>query len=522
MNRPRWLLPTAWRGHLLALFLGALVPLSLAPLNWWPLGILAATLLAPLLENLGGKQCLGRSFFFGLGMFGTGASWVYISIHDFGFTSPPLALLLTTLFVVGLALVFALPFIFYSRCFAATLAGKTLGFAAIWTLGEWSRSWLLTGFPWLYLGYAHVDTWLAGWAPVFGVFGLSFLCLVSGTFLLQATLALRKKSVPQDSVSAAAGLTLAAMVAVLWGAGFFLARHSWQPHTSDKEISVAIVQPNIPLKLKWNPLYRDEIMRILRQETSAHWDKDLIVWPEAAVPLMYHDAEYFLSEVAREAEHSHSGIILGILYDDAEPQTYYNSIVGLGRASGIYFKQRLVPFGEYVPLERWLRGLIAFFNLPNSIIFPGPKNQDILTFDQYRVAPSICYEIVYPNLVATLARDAALLVTISNDAWFGKSIGPHQHFQMARMRALENQRYVLRSTNTGVSGIIDPKGRVERLATQFNQETIAQVNVGLVTGLTPFSMWGSRPVIIGCWLLLAGFAIAKIRTRLTMHDLTSM
>jgi len=491
-----WRQHSAWRAHFVALFLGILVPLSLAPFNLWPLGMMSASALALLLTNISIRQRLVRSFFFGLGMFTTGASWVYVSIHDFGMTSAPLAVLLTTAFVLGLAFLFALPFVFYSQHITRGLAGKTLGFAAVWTLGEWSRTWLLTGFPWLYLGYGHVSTWLSGWGPVLGVFGLSFLCLASGTLLSQALL-FHKARHPLISTAA-----IIFTVITIWVSGLLLSHHRWQIENSAEPISVAIVQPNIPLAQKWNPLYRDEIMHILRSETGRHWDKDLIVWPEAALPLMYHDAEYFLSEVEHQAQQTNTGIILGVLYDDEQPMTFYNSIIGLGRASGIYFKQRLVPFGEYVPLEQWLRGLITFFDLPNSIIFPGPKDQEILGFDEFKIAPSICYEIVYPDLVARQAKNASLLVTISNDAWFGDSIGPDQHFQMTQMRALENRRYVLRSTNTGISGIINPQGQVTLLGNQFVQETIEQLNITPTTTATPFSLWGSRPIVIFCVLTI--------------------
>jgi apolipoprotein N-acyltransferase len=252
-------------------------------------------------------------------------------------------------------------------------------------------------------------------------------------------------------------------------------------------------------------------MGILREQTAKHWDKDLIIWPEAAVPLMYHDALNFLSDIGAEAAATNTGIITGILYDDPEVYAFYNSIIGIGRADGIYFKQRLVPFGEYVPLEKWLRGIIAFFDLPNSIIFPGPREQAILSFEGFNIAPSICYEIVYPDLVARLAQDAALLVTISNDAWFGQSIGPKQHFQMARMRALENRRYLLRATNTGISGIIDPQGQIKVLAPPYRQGSAAGADIKLLTERTVFSYLGSWPIIVLCLALLLAPRVGPVR-----------
>lgn len=498
MNKSRWSMP-GWQGDGSAILAGVLVPFSLAPYGLWPLGIIAPVVLAYLLKPLNARAAFWRSFLFGAGMFGKGASWVYVSIHDFGYTAAPLALILTALFVSTLALVFAVPFYFYARFFSSKTAGQLFGFSAIWVLGEWSRSWFLTGFPWLYLGYAHVDTWLAGWAPLVGVFGIGFICLLSGTAISEALLRFFKF---RQALSLTHWAALAC-VAIFWLTGLANLSSDSEFDQAPK-ISVAIVQPNVPLEVKWNPLLLNQVLETLVDESAAHWDKDLIIWPEAAIPIMYHDAQYFLEEMDRQANATSTALITGILFDDEEkPMTFYNSIIGLGRADGIYFKQRLVPFGEYVPMEKWLRGLIAFFNLPNSIIYPGAKNQEILQLDEHKIAPSICYEIVYPDLVARLASEAELLITISNDAWFGDSIGPIQHFQMARMRALENQRYVIRGTNTGISGIIAPTGKVTVASQQFKRQTIEQMDVRLINKRTWFSIWKSTPVIILCGVILA-------------------
>ncbi|MFT5083423.1 MAG: apolipoprotein N-acyltransferase [Lentisphaeria bacterium] len=499
-----------WRGGIAALFAGALTTYSMAPYNVWPLGIIAALTLACLLQDLNAKQGLIRSCIFGIGMFGSGASWVYVSIHDFGYTSAPLAALLTSIFVIGLGLVFSLPFYFYCRFLSRHRLGFILGFSAIWVLGEWSRSWFLTGFPWLYLGYGHTQTWLAGWAPVFGVFGISFFCVLSATLTSELIYETIRIFNPGKRPHALYPISFAALLATIWLSGWQLKDNNWGTHSVGEPVAVAIVQPNIPLELKWNPFYQTNILEILREQSDKHWDKQLIIWPEAAVPLMFSDAEEFIADITSQANASDTAVLTGILYDDAKPNVFYNSIIGMGKADGIYFKQRLVPFGEYVPLERWLRGIIAFFDLPNSIIFAGPSQQDLLHFGEYRISPSICYEIVYPDLVAAGAARAELLVTISNDAWFGDSIGPLQHFQMAQMRAIENRRYMIRATNTGLSGIITPHGQVSLLGTQFNRETISE-QVSLIEGTTPFTRWGSLPIVVFCLFSVIAIFIASIK-----------
>ena len=510
-----------WRGDLAALFAGGAIPFSLAPYNFWWLGMLSAAVLAILLAGLSARRSLIRCFAFGVGMYGAGASWVYVSIHNFGFASAPLATFLTSLLVVGLALVFALPFYLYSRFFSGTRAGFVLGFTAFWVLGDWFRSWFLTGFPWLYLGYGHIDTWLSGWAPVLGVFGVTFIAVLSAVCLVTVfyeTIRCLRNSDTAPVCNPASATALGLFIVGLWLTGFALQEKSWTRYGEKDAVSVTLIQPNIPQEMKWQPLFRPHIMQTLRELTSDKWHQsDIIIWPEASIPLMYHEADAFLEEIELRAEASGTALISGILYDRYEPEndqpyTYYNSIIGLGEASGMYFKQRLVPFGEYVPLEKWLRGLIAFFNLPTSIISAGPKGQAMLENDHYRIATFICYEVVYPDLVRGYAEDSEILVTISNDAWFGDSIGPLQHFQMAQMRALENGRYMLRGTNTGLSSIISDRGESLMPMKRFEQ-TSATGTAYLTHGTTPFGRTGSWPIIFLSMAVIAALTLTSPRRK---------
>lgn len=489
---------SGWKGHALALAAGAITPLSLAPYNYWFLGLLAAGLLCWLLTELSAKQGFIRAFIYGLGLYLSGASWVYVSIHDFGFATTPLAIILTGLFVISLALVFAAPFYFFCRFFCANRFSIIFAFPALWVLGEWSRTWFLTGFPWLFIGYAHIDTWLSGWAPILGVLGVSYIAVLSGTLF---ALILHK------NVQRITYLTAAALVIFsLWSAGKLLSNIEWGEKQETNRVSIALVQPNIPLPMKWSAKYQPFIAETLLSLTEEHWGKDIIVWPEAAIPYLYQEGQDFIQFVNSQAESTNTALLSGVLYDRYDEQEkqyyYYNAILGLGNSSEKYFKQRLVPFGEYVPFESYLRGLIAFFDLPNSVIHKGPKESAILDInknseDHYKISPSICYEIVYPDLVADSARQAEILVTISNDAWFGDSIGPLQHFQMAQMRALENNRYVIRSTNTGISGLIDNKGKIVFTGQQFARESISGEGYRL-QGNTLFSNTGSLPIILFC------------------------
>jgi apolipoprotein N-acyltransferase len=263
-----------------------------------------------------------------------------------------------------------------------------------------------------------------------------------------------------------------------------------------------MVQGNIAQELKWEPGQLEAILDTYVAMSEPLWGTDLVVWPEAAVPAYLDLVVDKLAPLAARAVQSGSTLLLGIPTRDANETRRrgfdaFNSIAVIGADSGLYHKRRLVPFGEYVPLEPWLRGLIAFFDLPMSSFSSGPAEQAPLTVRGLRVAPSICYEIVYPDLVGAGAAQAELLLTVSNDTWFGASIGPLQHLQMARMRALETGRPLIRATNNGISALIDDRGRLLVRGGQFTQEVI-RGDVQPTTGLTPFARWGSW-----CALLLA-------------------
>ncbi|KAA1189975.1 apolipoprotein N-acyltransferase [Pseudohalioglobus sediminis] len=486
---------------LLAPFSGSLVTLSLAPFDLWPLGILSCALLAWLLSTCQARAAFWRGWLYGLGMFGSGVSWVYVSIHVHGYAPVPLAALLTLLFCAGLALFPALFAWCYVRLVRALPGGMLAGFPVLWVLAEWLRSWVLTGFPWLLLGYAHIDTWIAGWAPVVGVFGLSFICALSGSCLFLAWRSRR----------AVAIATYAVIAGLLWAGGGILKPIQWVAPASETPLSVAIYQPNIPQVNKWDRRYYHPILQQMERASEPLMGADILLWPEAAIPNYYQNARDFIDPIAERARLLETTLITGIPFRPEGEQHYHNSIIALGQGEGVYHKQRLVPFGEYVPLEQFLRGLIAFFDLPMSAFTPGPGEQPPLRAGAFRIAPFICYEIVYPDLVARGARDADLLVTISNDSWFGDSIGPLQHLQMAQMRALENGRYLIRGTNNGVSAIINYRGEIVADSERF-VETSLRGDAETMLGNTPFTSFGSLPVISGSvlglvlmYLLYLGF-----------------
>jgi apolipoprotein N-acyltransferase len=236
------------------------------------------------------------------------------------------------------------------------------------------------------------------------------------------------------------------------------------------------------------------ILQTYTNLSAGEWGRDLIVWPEAAITLFRSDAESFLQQLAARGKASGTALIMGIPDRDAEGH-FLNSAIALGQGEGTYVKRRLVPFGEYVPLESVLRGLIQLFDLPMSRNVSGAATQAPLLVGEHRISMSICYEVVYPELVRKTVEQPDLLVTISNDTWFGASIGPWQHLQMARMRALENGRYMLRATNNGVTAVINEQGHIVASLPQFEQ-AVLRAQVPILAGMTPFARYGQLAVLL--------------------------
>jgi len=477
----------------LALFVsGSLFPLALAPFYYWPIVIASMAVLFRLLQRQSPKQAFIKSAVFGFGMFFAGVSWVYVSIHDHGFIAAPLALLATTLFCLFIALLFALPFTL-SALIPQTPTAWLLGLPALWVLSEWFRSWALTGFPWLYSGYIHTETWLSGWAPLGGVFWLSFITALAAVTVAQLSQTQRSQASVKFS---------AILVALITVSGYLLKNIHWtQAHS--ESLSAVLVQPNIDQNKKWSAGELDRILQQLQTQTEPHWGADLIVWPEAAVPTTPQRAADLLTAIDRAGKVNQTALLTGIPTYERSSGKYFNSVLALGTAQGQYDKTRLVPFGEYVPLESILRGLIRFLDLPMSSFSLGASEQPPLIVAGATIATAICYEIVYPDLVAEMAENANILLTVSNDAWFGQSIAPRQHMQMARMRAIENSKPMLRGTTNGVTAIIDHQGNIVAQLAQFTAGELS----GEITprsGRTFFSHTGSWPIVVLSLLLSCG------------------
>jgi apolipoprotein N-acyltransferase len=480
--------------YLPAFLTGAASVMAFSPFDYFWLVYFSIALLFWLWIKCSPKQAAWAGWFFGMGLLGIGTFWLHISIDQFGGVPMPVAMLLAVLFAMFMSLFYALAgwlSVFLSQRYSLSRIQILLVvFPAIWTLSEVARGYFLTGFPWLALGYSQTGSSVAAFAPITGVFGVSWL-VVS----ISASLVLLAGTYREKAVGLVAGLMVVAVVSV---SGFI----SWsQP--SGEQLSVRMVQGNIPQKVKWDPGYFDSTID-LYSGLSFQEKTDLIIWPETAIPAFYHQVrESVMVPLQRRLELIQAEMVVGMPVR-ADDYGYFNSMVSLGTVHDRYDKRHLVPFGEYAPLDSVLRPLVDFFRIPMSDFRSGESKRSLMRVGQYQAGVSICYEDAFGDETAQALPDADFLINVSNDAWFGDSLAPHQHLQIARMRAVETSRYMLRATNTGISAIIDPQGKILKQSAQGETAVIDGI-IAPHQGMTLYARvkdWLIVLLTIGCLLAL--------------------
>jgi len=483
----------------LAAFAGAVTVAGFAPFYLFALPVVTLAVLIELWRRAPGRRAAGLiGFSFGLGYFLTGVSWVYVSLHDFGAMPAPLAGILTLLFCAYLALYPALTgWIYYSlgpRSALTTLAALP----AIWTLAEWLRGWLFTGFPWIALGYSQIPASpLAGYVPVLGIYAASLATVVTAGAIvtLWANWILHRLRFllhPSPFILAA-----------LLAGGYALQQPHWTVPEGEP-IVVSLLQGNIPQEMKW----RDDKIGATLEKYRRLVDSSnarLIVLPETALPLFLHDVPpYYLNGFASHARSNGGDVLIGVP-ERTDTRDYFNSVLSFGASSTqTYRKSHLVPFGEFVPLKPLFGWFLEVVQIPLLDFARGAETQQPLAVAGQRVAVNICYEDAFGAEIIRQLPHATLLANVSNVAWFGHSIAPQQHLQISQARALETGRYMLRATNTGMTAIIDPYGRVRNVAPEFTESIVTGVVQGRA-GATPYVRWGNAPIVaLALLLALAG------------------
>ncbi len=481
----------------IALAAGVAAVPGFAPTGWYPLAVLSPALLFLLWDGTSPRRAAVLGFAWGAGLFLAGTWWIYTAVHDFGQAPLWLAAFLMLALVALMASYYALLGWAVARLAAPPMVRWLVVLPGAWTLMEWLRGWLFSGFPWLQTGYAHIDAPLAGYAPLGGVYLVTLLSsLTAGALAALVRGTMRGR------------LVAAAVVVAVWAGGAALGTRAWTVPAGD-EIGVAIVQSAVPQGFKWQDDHRQEIMDLTLRMTRQALGTRLIVLPEAALPVLAHQAGQWLADLWGEAQAHGSDLMIGLLRYDADSNRYYNGLLALsGEEAGWYDKRRLVPFGEFFPVPKAVRSWMRLMSLTYVDMSPGEDDQPPLHAAGQAIGATICYEDAYGAAQLAVLPVATLLVNVTNNAWFGDSAAPHQQMQMARFRALEAGRYLVRATSNGVSAIIAPDGRVTARARQFVPEVL-HGTVRPFSGLTPYARVGNWPVLLLCALAMAADVLVR-------------
>jgi len=472
-----------WRWELLSPIAGVLLTFAFSPFEYSYLAIISLVFIFLAWLDCSSARVVFRGYLYGLGLFGSGISWVYISIHDYGGAPAFGAVLLTIAVVCFWALFPALTGFISVKIVGEKYKNSLIWFIpVVWILLEYLRGyWLLNGFPWLQIAYTQIETPLKGFVPLLGVYGTGFLLALTASLLAAG---FKKQIKPSRSLI---------IVISLWGVGFFCQTIKWTNVIGDS-IKVALVQGNISQDQKWLPQNKIKTLVSYQKMTEENWDSDVIIWPETAIPAYFSQVkEFYLDPLSDKAKANNTDLIIGLPVKSSKNE-YSNAVITLGRHEARYYKNHLLPFGEYLPLQPLSGYILNALNIQLGNFTPGGEQQELLIAGGYTFSTSICYEDVFGSEIASTLPEAAYLVNVTNDAWFGYSIEPYQHMQMAQMRALETGRYMLRATNTGVTAIVAPDGKIVNKAPMFNK-AVLKGSIYPMGGITPYAKLGDGLII---------------------------
>jgi len=493
----------SWKKLVLSFVLGALLVSAFAPFNVYPLAFISLAGLFYLWRDTAPKASFLIGLSYGYGLYGVGVSWVYVSLSTYGGMPLWMGILAVLGFTGLLALFVALTGYVVARYFPNN---RLLAIPFIWVVFEWGKSWVLTGFPWLDVAYTQTESWLMYWAPIGGVYLVSFVSIVLAA-CLSASIQVRTYTKRIFLGLTAFGLLLLSN---------FMSFLEWSQPVGEP-LSVGVVQPNTPIDIKWQRSYQTELIGKLaslsnRLNVPSNKPVDLIVWPETALPLYVQQTS---ADFWRSVTPLGSALLTGIMDrpNSNDSNEIYNAAVLNcdGQLPTVYRKSHLVPFGEYLPLRFLFNWVLEYLELPMSDLSSWRGTQTLSCGDNISVGLSICYEDAFANEYRKTVGDATMLVNISEDAWFGDSLAPHQRMQMAQMRAAELARPLVRSANSGPSMLIGVQGRVLNQTAQFSVES-AVFTVQPHEGDTPFKRFGN-------WLVYLALLILSVSIVLRLFGL---
>jgi apolipoprotein N-acyltransferase len=487
----------------LTLPVGAAVSLAFAPFGWWPLAVLGTAYLFLSWQDAAPGRAAKSGFLFTSGTFLAGTYWLYHSIYEIGHAP----ILLTIFAMLGLVSIMGAYTALLGYVLARWLrvAGPVRWLvvlpAAVVVL-EWFRGWFLSGFPWLALGYTQSDTPLAAFAPVGGIYLVSFAVAISAGAVTALVLG-----------NSRAHIAAAATLVTLWGVGFALAGRQWTQPTGTP-LTIAIVQGAVPQEMKWDQQQFEATLDLYSKLTAPHLGANIIVWPESALAAPVHMLGGFLGPQWDAAKRNGSTLVLGQLRRDPHRDVYYNAVLALGDEPQWYAKRRLVPLSEFFPVPQFMAEWLKGMDLPYSGFEAGGDAQPALDAAGQKLGITICYEDAYASDQLAVLKEATLLVNVTNDAWFGDSTAAHQHLQITRMRALEAGRTLLRAANDGISAIVGPDGKVSATLPRF-QPGVLTGTVQPYSGLTPYARVGNWPAIALSIAALLGSLVLSFKTSRT-------
>ncbi len=492
---------SAW-GEAGALLAGVLFSMAFAPFDWAILIFIALSIFRLLLIDLSAKRALLRGFAFGLGIFGLGVSWVFVSMVVNTGASYVVPLLMTLFYCSFWAIFPAIfAYLFVKLAQPQHKTNTLLLFASLWMLVEYIRGeWILNGFPWLQVAYSQLDSPFAGFMPVFGSYGTGFIVVMLATLFAEAFIDCTKI------------IVLSVIVPLLILGGQALKHIDWTSESGDS-IKVTLIQGNIAQKDKWALENRNTTLKQYYDDSVKHWDSDIIVWPETAIPAYYADVkDDYLIPLQQQAIQHNTDIITSLPYRDKEDKLY-NAVLVLGKKPGMYKKIHLLPFGEYLPWQPISGYVLSLMDIRLGKFSAGAIDQPLLKAAGHHFVTSICYEDAFGEQNIRYVEQAGFLVNVTNDGWFDGSIEPYQHMQIARMRALESGRYLLRTTNTGVTAVVSEKGKIIKQAPLKKRYSLTS-DIKPMGGLTPYARIGDKPIMLLMFLSLVWLVFRTYRYRL--------
>ena len=486
--------PIDFRKEMAALVAGLAFPLGFSPFEIIPFAYISLACLFSVWEDIRPGRAFLRGLLFGIGQFGVGVYWIHVCLRDYAGSTEVAAFLISAAAVIFLALFPALAGFFIAVLSVRKHRALRLMWIcpACWVFLEWFRAWLeFPGFPWLQVGYSQSDAIPGALAPLFGVYGVGFfVAFTAGTLVysLASCARARKKAL--------------IVLASCWLLTASLQDYPWTKPVG-RPLSVALLQGNIAQQLKLQPETKKQTLHWYLDKSRSHWGANLIVWPETAVPISFHRLSGLLDDLGAEAVRHGSDLLIGLPVYDSETNRSFNSIVMLGAGEGRYLKRHLVPFGEYLPFQPFSNFVTQHMDFKLAGFSPGPTQQPSIRAAGVPLAPSICYEDVFGQEMLMSMPDAQFLVNITNDAWFGRSIALDQNLQIARLRAMESGRYLVRAANTGLTAIVSPSGDVVKIAPRLTA-TVLTGEIQPMDGSTPYMRGGDYLVIgfISIYLLL--------------------